>query len=478
MRRTLVVFLLLGACSSGSSPALPDASLDTAPEACAGDACTDALPAAGGEPLWARSAGDGASQFGYAVALDSAKNVFVGGEFAGVVDFGGGPMSLTGTSLTNGFVAKLDANGRHLWSKRLGGSKGGDQTVHVVAVDPSGNVFVGGFFSEEIDCGGGPLVSAGSTDAYVAKFDSLGNHLWSARFGDVEPQSVSAIAFAPDGGFVVGGDFGGTIDLGGGPLTSAGNEDVYVARFDASGKHVWSRRFGADDNERTPRVAVDSKGAVIVSATYRNQPDLGGGPLPDRYDGAFLLKLSADGAFVFGKGFDATKYQFPAAVAIDAGDGIVLAGRFTAEVDFGAGKLTSESGEDGFVASFDPNGKARWSQRFGGFGQDGVNGLAIDAKGNLLLTGEFTTAFEGLTSAGAGDLFVAKLASSGATLWARRYGDAQEQQGMRIAVASDGTSAVVGSFFGALAFTPTLRLSSNGGFNLSGGDAFVVVVGP
>jgi len=472
MRRALFVSLLRCACGSSNETPSPS------PDACADDGCTDASPPQGGEPIWAKSAGDGSSQFGYAVAVDSEKNVYVGGEFSGDVDLGGGVISVTGKSLTNGFLAKFDPTGRHLWSQRLGGARGGYQTVHVITLEASGNLLVGGFFSEEIDCGGGPLASAGSTDAWVARLDSNGKHLFSARFGDAGSQAVSGIAAAKDGGFVVVGDFDSTIDLGGGPLASAGMEDAFVARFDASGKHVWSKRFGADENERRPRVAIDSKGRVIVSATYRNQPDLGGGPLPDRWDGAFLLALAPDGAYVTSRGFDATKYQFPSGLVVDATDGIVLAGRFTADVDFGSGKLTSESGEDGFVASFDSSFKARWSRRFGGFGQDGVNGIALDPKGDLHLAGEFTTVFEGLPSAGMADFFVAKLAPDGKTLWARRFGDGSDQRGMRIAVASDGTSAIVGSFFGYLDFAPAKKLSSNGGFDPSGGDAFFLKIGP
>src|SRR5262249_16052641 len=67
---------------------------------------------------------------------------------------------------------------------------------------------------------------------------------WATRAGDGEIQSSSMVVRdAADNAFITG-LFKGTIDLGGGPLASAGDFDFFVAKLDASGKHVWSKRFG------------------------------------------------------------------------------------------------------------------------------------------------------------------------------------------------------------------------------------------
>jgi hypothetical protein len=71
---------------------------------------------------------------------------------------------------------------RHLWSKSFGGSD--HDYGSSVSVDSSGNVYITGWFkSSSIDFGGGALTNAGSGDIFLAKFDSNGNHLWSKRFG-------------------------------------------------------------------------------------------------------------------------------------------------------------------------------------------------------------------------------------------------------------------------------------------------------
>lgn len=127
----------------------------------------------------------------------------------------------------------LAAPGDHLWSKRFGGPN--DQFAGSVAVDGTGNVLLTGAFAGTVDFGGGPLTSAGAYDIFVAKFDSAGNHLWSKRFGDASAQYGQSVAVDPAGNALLTGYFAGTADFGGGPLTSGGANDIFVAKLASVG---------------------------------------------------------------------------------------------------------------------------------------------------------------------------------------------------------------------------------------------------
>ena len=65
----------------------------------------------------------------------------------------------------------------------------------------------------------------------MAQFDAAGSHRWSQCFGDADYQSATALQFAGEGRVVVGGDFAGMVDFGGGNLGYAGATDVFVAVF-------------------------------------------------------------------------------------------------------------------------------------------------------------------------------------------------------------------------------------------------------
>lgn len=125
-------------------------------------------------------------------------------------------------------VAKLDVNGKHVWSRRFG-YPGGGATGVGLDLDTKNNVFVTGRFTGQIDFGGGLLTSAGKRDVFVAKLSSKGTHLWSRRFGDKEDQYATGTAFA--GGLFITGYFSGSVDFGLGSLVSAGGTDVFVAKL-------------------------------------------------------------------------------------------------------------------------------------------------------------------------------------------------------------------------------------------------------
>ncbi len=116
----------------------------------------------------------------------------------------------------------------HLFSHRFGNTDH-DRGI-AIAVDGARNVLVTGFFRGTVDFGGGALTSAG-WDIFVAKYDAAGAHLWSQRFGDTDLDGGGAIAVDGAGDVLVTGRFRGRVDFGGGPLTSAGSRDIFVAKF-------------------------------------------------------------------------------------------------------------------------------------------------------------------------------------------------------------------------------------------------------
>ncbi len=152
------------------------------------------------------------------------------GTFNGSIDFGGGARTATGSSSI--FVTKLDGSGGHVWSKAYGDANVTNATTPTgVAVDADGNVAVAGTFDGSLDFGGGPLTTSGDTDVFAARLDGMGNHLWSRSWGDAQTQTSAGLALAPGGYLVLAGTFAGQLDFGGGPLKSTGNADLFVAKL-------------------------------------------------------------------------------------------------------------------------------------------------------------------------------------------------------------------------------------------------------
>lgn len=448
------------------------------PENCAtpvDEDCDGLAPSCKGGLLWSKRFGDAAEQLANGITADSSGNVLVVGNFTGTMDFGGGPLVSAGGN--DVFVVKLNASGSHVWSKRFGDSD--QQIARGVAVDSAGNVFVTGIFSTTIDFGAGLLTSAGANDVFLAKLDPSGGPLWSKRFGGASNQDTRSIAVDSAGNVVVAGGFGGTIDFGGGPLTSAGAGDLFVAKLDAGGGYVWSQRFGDSSQQSATSVAVDAAGNVLVTGLFGGTVDFGGVPLTSAGGSdIFLAKLDKSGGHLWSKRFGDAGQQDGSSVAVDSVGNVFLTGEFFSTVDFGGGPLTSAGGYDVFVAKLDGSGKHVWSERFGDIDdQGGAPSIAVDTSGNVLAAGNFhgTLDFGGgpIASAGLGDGYLAKLDAAGGYVWSKRFGDALNEQGATC-VATDGAgNALVAGFFGGMASFGGGTLTSAGGY-----DVFVAKFAP
>ena len=100
-----------------------------------------------------------------------------------------------------------------------------------MATDGNGAVLVAGHFQGTLDFGLGQLPSAGQSDLFAAKLDADGNALWSKRYGDASAQELGGLARSGNTGAALGGNFQGTLDLGGMLLTSKGSTDGFAAHL-------------------------------------------------------------------------------------------------------------------------------------------------------------------------------------------------------------------------------------------------------
>ncbi|MFO0624337.1 MAG: SBBP repeat-containing protein [Polyangiales bacterium] len=122
-------------------------------------------------------------------------------------------------------------------------------------------------------------------------------------------------------------------------------------------------------------------------------------------------------------------------IALDALGNVYVTGRF-------GSPTPGLSNDDMFLASFGPDGSTRWMRRFGGAANDSGRGVAVDRNGNVYLTGYFGESVDfgggALVSAGGLDLVVASFTTDGVHRWSRRAGGRYGDNGQGIATDADG----------------------------------------
>jgi hypothetical protein len=396
----------------------------------------------------------------FGLAAGSSGNVAIVGSLNGSVDFGGGALTSTGL---DAFVAQFDADGKPLWSAHYGDSA--SQACSAVAIDPAGNTVLTGMFqgsltiNNQITSNGGPIFG----DVFIAKLDKLGAPLWAKGFGNMADQRATDVATDGQGNIYATGTFSGSIDFGGGGLSDPGGGNIYVAKLDGNGKHVWSHGFGELGTQVGQSIAVDSVGGVVIAGfgDFSSPTTLGGSMLTGAGGtDVFVAKFDTNGNHQWSKLFGDAKDQTSASVAVDSAGNIFVAGTFPGSINFGGATLTSAGGTDIYVAKLTQAGEHVWSSRFGDLSDQGFARIAVDSAGNVLLTGSYQGSVDfgggSLVSlggpVGGDDIYVAKLDGSGKHLWSRRFGDSLVQTAKSIAAAKNGNVLLSGSYDGTLDF--------------------------
>jgi hypothetical protein len=388
----------------------------------AGDIYLVKYSATGGY-LWSFRVGGPSNEVPKGIAIDLAGNIVITGFFGGTVDFGGGP--LTGSS-ASGFVAKYSPAGTHLWSRRLSTGTGVLDEGTAVGVDGAGNVIVAGGFYGTVNFGGGTFTSAGSEDIVLLKYNSAGALLWSKAIGGANDEIVTSLAVdRTTGEFVAGGYFAGAVDFGGGRFTSFGGNDAFVARYNSAGTHVWSKQWGSTSEDKSFDVAVDGLGNVAITGLFTNNVDFGGGPITNvggvGSGDIFLVKLSPAGLHMWSRGFGSSLIsdQLGYGVAFDGTGNVLLTGTIVAltapyTIDLGGGPLTGDGYSNAFIAKYGSDGSHIWSKRYLAGGNNAVGlSIAADPANDVLSTGYYANSinFGGttLTSPGANDAYLVEL---------------------------------------------------------------------
>jgi hypothetical protein len=398
--------------------------------------------------------GDSGQQRGLAVAVDpSSGEIYVAGEFTGALTFGSDVLVSDGVADAGDiFVAKLAANGTPIWAKQFGDAAG-DQGVNGLAVDGSGAVVLTGYNRYgAVDFGGGALPSG----IFVAKLNADGGHDWSRSCGNDLGAGV-AVATTAEGDAVVTGSFGGTMDCGTGPVAPSAFDDIFLMKLSgASGEVSWLDTFAGSSMDTPAGVAVDAFGNIFLAGTFFGTIDLQGNTFANG-DGSesFITKRTNDGEHLWSRGIGGAGNQVTSGLTATPLGGVVVVGNFESTVTLEAGSTLTSAGQvDAFAIGYGASGDLSWKRSVGGADDQGATCVAVDAKGRVSLGGTFKSGIDiglGVHAAGSpADGFVAQLSSAGETVWDRVFGGTTH--GVQMAAQPDGRIVIIGTADGSLDF--------------------------
>lgn len=410
----------------------------------------------GGQPEatpWTRGFGGVGDDVASALAIGADDSIVLAGSFSDTIDFGLGPLHSYGGS--DAFLVGLDRNGGVLWNAAWGGSY--NDFVDGLVVTPDGDFVVAFPFSKTADLGG--QVLAGDPFGFgLVRYRADGEIVWARALGGFTERTLGDLTVTEDGGLILSGHLGGTVDFGFGPVTSVGEDDLFVLRLDASGATEWCRHFTSGTSlEATGSNYVQlhaaPDGSVFIAGFLNLGLDFGEVVVEPGDGGPFVSKLTADGDVAWVRTpkspGDLVVYKD---LALDDDGSVVVVGAYLTPSSFGL----SPGGL--MLTRYDAEGTMLDERRFDAAPHDGWSTYPVSLVPNHgegftvlgYLEQDLTVGQHLLKSVGGQDAFVVRFSAALEPLDARRFGDGEDESPWAAAVDSQGSVIVGGAFTGQL----------------------------
>jgi outer membrane protein assembly factor BamB len=271
------------------------------------------------------------------------------------------------------------AGGAVQWSKRFG-DPAADFSGSAVS-DRQAGLYVAGVFAGQLDLGGGPITSAGGLDLFLARLDASGRQIWGKRFGDALDQSHELrLVTTEDGGVLFAGAASGTVDFGDG-LRTLDLEDAFVARYASDGRHLWTRLLSGPGRQAVHGIALTPDGdALFLAGVFEQRMSVDSTEVVSAgsHD-AFLIKLdAATGSRLWSRSFGGANGDTGHAVEVSPSGRVAFGGATRSPIDLGLGSLGPTDFNDAFVAYYEPDMTPIWTRRLGGVGEQDLRRIALD----------------------------------------------------------------------------------------------------
>jgi len=299
---------------------------------------------------------------------------------------------------------KLDGTGSRLWATYYGGIVG--DWGYGIATDGSGNVLITGLTeSTDFPVTAGAFQTSyggGTKDAFVVKFDLLGNRLWATYYGGNGDDGGSGIATDGSGNVLITGKTVSTnfpFSAGAFQTSFGGVYDAFVVKLDGNdGYPIWATWYGGSVSDFGSGITTDGSGNVLITGgTESTDFPITSGAFRTSLGGdqdAFVVKFDPAGNQLWATYYGGSDYDRGYDIATDGIDNVVITGPTESanlpllgafQTSYGGGGIF---GGDAFVVKFDPAGNQLWATYYGGSDADEGFGITADDSNNIYLAGD------------------------------------------------------------------------------------------
>jgi uncharacterized delta-60 repeat protein len=308
-----------------------------------------------------------------------------------------------------------------------------------------------------------------------------GNLIWAKQVIGTEWEKIQSITTLSDNSTVVTGyfgfPFGGSATFGQGEpneivLNSAGDSDIFIARYNPDGSLAWTKRAGGTTQDFGFGVTTLSDNSTVVTGTFRLSATFGQDEPNETVlisagdNDIFIARYNPDGSLKWAMQAGGTGDDRGYSITALTDNSTVVTGYFEDPATFGQGELNetvlnSAGDYDIFIAQYNPDGSLAWAKRAGGTGDDRGAAVTTLSDNSVVVTGYTSgSAIFGqgepnmtvLNSAGSLDIFIARYNPDGSLAWVLQAGGPAGDRGQGVTTLSDNSIVVTGYFYGSATF--------------------------
>jgi hypothetical protein len=363
-----------------------------------------------GNLLWVKLLSSSSSfTEGYSIKLDNNNNVYIVGDFDGMVDFDPGTAvnNISPLGFVDAFVLKLSSAGNFIWVKTFGGMNAG-VLAKALAIDNNNDLVICGFYTDVVDFDPGtgvfnltPLIGF---ESFLVKLSSAGNFIWAKALQSTNFSFANAIDIDAANNIYCGGIFTDNIDLNPGSATNTfiapiNSQHSYVVKLDPLGNYVFGKSYGGNEYTELTSLSVTNTNSIVIGGVFLGQNDFDPGAgsfLLNSGSGtqsAYILQLNNVGDFDWAKSFFGADDVQLSGLTIDVSGNVYSTGYFLDITDFDPGtgvlNFTPSGFVDIFISKLNSNGNLVFAHQIGGNGEEVGAALAIDSNNNIYGTGIF-----------------------------------------------------------------------------------------
>jgi len=287
------------------------------------------------------------------------------------------------------FFYSLLAAQTYNWAFGEGGL--GNDAATSIATDEFGNTYITGNLAGVADFSGNTIQGKGVYDIFLAKYDGSGKLVWIRTAGAGKNDQGNALRYH-NGSLYLAGYFTDSLQISSSLYLGKGSADVFVAKYDIDGNFLWANVAGGTESDVASSLDVDQFGNVYIAGSYASsiQFDTTLLTTTNLFKESFVAKYTTNGERVWAKTVKGMNTNLITGVACDKNASVYLCGFFGGNLSYATTTVSSSSPSyDIMLMKIDTDGELSWLKRAGSTFEDGANAVTCDPSGNPIIVGYF-----------------------------------------------------------------------------------------